>query len=435
MRAVDLIERKRDGAEHSDAELAWLVDGFLSGEVAAEQMSAWCMAVVFRGLSDAETDALCDALIRSGDTVDLSSLGRRVVDKHSTGGVGDKTTIVLAPLVAACGVPVAKMSGRGLGHTGGTIDKLEAIPGFRTALGVQEMVEQVRRAGCAVVAQTANLVPGDGALYALRDVTGTVPAPALIATSVMSKKIAAGADAILLDVKVGEGAFARTLDEARNLARLMRGLGERAGRPTVCELTRMDEPLGNAVGNALEVAEAVETLHGNGPADLVELILSSTARLLVLSDLDVDEAEGRRRAEQAIASGEAVRALERWIEAQGGDPRIAAAPWSVMERAPVVRTVAVPAGGHVVRVGARAIAQAAMELGAGRARKSDPIDHAVGVVMRVAVGDRVDAGAPLAEIHARSEAAATHAEQTVLSGVALGEAPVERPSVLIETIG
>jgi pyrimidine-nucleoside phosphorylase len=435
LRAVDLIERKRDGAEHSDAELAWLVDGFLSGEVAAEQMSAWCMAVVFRGLTDAETDALCDALIRSGDTVDLSSLGRRVVDKHSTGGVGDKTTIVLAPLVAACGVPVAKMSGRGLGHTGGTIDKLEAIPGFRTALDVDEMVEQVRRAGCAVVAQTANLVPGDGALYALRDVTGTVPAPALIATSVMSKKIAAGADAILLDVKVGDGAFARTVEDARNLARLMRGLGQRAGRPTVCELTRMDEPLGNAVGNALEVAEAVETLHGNGPADFVELILSSTARLLALSDLGVDEAEGRRRAEEAIGSGEAVRALEQWMEAQGGDPRLAAEPWSVMERAPVVRTVEAPSAGHVARAGARGIAQAAMELGAGRARKSDPIDHAVGVVMRVAVGDRVDAGAPLAEIHARSEAAATHAEQTVLSSIEVGDEPVERPGVLIETIG
>ncbi len=415
MRAVDLIERKRDGAEHAAAEIAWLVDGFLAGEVAPEQMSAWCMAVVFRGLTDAETDALCDAMVRSGDTVDLSSLGRtggrQALDGRRGGQDDDRARAAGGRLRRAGGQDVRPRARPHRRHA----RQARGDPRLPHRARVHEMVEQVRRVGCAVVAQTANLVPADGALYALRDVTGTVPAPALIATSVMSKKLAAGADAILLDVKVGDGAFARTLDEARELARLMRGLGERAGRPTVCELTRMDEPLGSAVGNALEVAEAVETLRGNGPPDLVELVLASAARLLVLSDLGVDEAEGRRRAEEAIASGDAVRALERWIEAQGGDPRVADEPWSVMERAPVVRTVEAPRRRPRARVGARGIAQAAMELGAGRARKSDPIDHAVGVVLRVAVGDQVDAGAPLAEIHARSEAAATHAEQTVLS--------------------
>ena len=274
-----------------------LVDGFLSGEVAPEQMSAWCMAVVFRGLSESAVDELCTAMLESGERLDLSSLGRRVVDKHSTGGVGDKTTIALAPLVAACDVPVAKMSGRGLAHTGGTLDKLEAIPGFRVDLDIDELVAQVRRIGVAVAAQSARLAPADGALYALRDVTGTVPAPALIASSVMSKKLAAGADAILLDVKVGDGAFCRTLDEARALALLMRGLGERAGVPTICELTRMEEPLGFAVGNAVETAEAFDLLRGEGPGDLRELVLASAGRMLAMSDLGIDEEEGRRRAD------------------------------------------------------------------------------------------------------------------------------------------
>ena len=285
MRTVELIERKRDGGEHAPGEIAWLLQGYVAGRVAPEQMSAWAMAVVFRGLSDAETHELTQTMVDSGARIDLSSLGRTVVDKHSTGGVGDKTTIALAPLAAAMGMPVAKLSGRGLAHTGGTLDKLEAIPGLRVGLTVAELVAQVQRIGCALAAQTSNLVPADRLLYALRDVTGTVPAPGLIAASVMSKKLAAGADAILLDVKVGEGAFMPDLASARELAVCMRDIGERAGRPTVCELTAMDAPLGGAVGNALEVAEACEMLAGRGPLDFRELVLGSAARMAVLSDL------------------------------------------------------------------------------------------------------------------------------------------------------
>jgi pyrimidine-nucleoside phosphorylase len=435
VRAVDLVEAKRDGGAHSAAEIAWLIDAFTRGEVAAEQMSAWCMAVVFRGLTDDETDALCDAMVGSGEVVDLSSLGRRIVDKHSTGGVGDKTTLTLAPLVAACGVPVAKMSGRGLSHTGGTLDKLEAIPGFRVGLSVSEMIDQVARVGCAVVAQTAALAPADGALYALRDVTGTVPAPALIATSVMSKKLAAGADAILLDVKVGDGAFARDLDTARELARLMRGIGARAGRPTICELTRMDEPLGGAVGNALEADEAFAALRGEAPPDFQELVLTSAARLLALSDLGIDLDEGRRRAQAALDGGEAVRAAERWIEAQGGDASTVADPWSTMERAPIAIEVAAPRAGHVAGCGALRIGRAAMRLGAGRARKEDAIDHAVGVVVLAKRGDEVDVGQPLAVVHARDVSAAEVARDDVLAAFAFSDAAVAREDVLIETIG
>jgi pyrimidine-nucleoside phosphorylase len=358
-----------------------------------------------------------------------------VVDKHSTGGVGDKTTIALAPLVAACDVPVAKMSGRGLAHTGGTLDKLESIPGFRVGLEIDELIAQVRRIGVAVAAQSASLAPADGAIYALRDVTGTVPAPALIATSVMSKKLAAGADAILLDVKVGDGAFCRTLEEARALALLMRGLGERAGVPTICELTRMDEPLGLAVGNAVETAEALDLLRGEGPEDLRELVLASTGRMLAMSDLGIDEAEGRRRAEAAIGSGAALAMAERWIEAQGGDPRAASDPWSVLERAPLEAEVPASRGGYVARCGALAIGRAAMALGAGRARKQDPVDHAVGVVLVHKVGDRVERGVPLARVLARDREALMRAVDEVAAAYSIGDDPVVRPGLLLETIG
>jgi pyrimidine-nucleoside phosphorylase len=391
------------------------------------QMAAFCMAVFFRGLSDAETFALTDAMVRSGETIDLrSQLGRTVVDKHSTGGVGDKTSLAVGPIVAACGVPMGKMSGRGLGHTGGTLDKLEAIPGFRIELSHEEFVRIVRDVGCAIIGQTGDLVPADKKLYALRDVTATVDQLSLIASSIMSKKIAGGADAIVLDVKVGDGAFMKTLDDARALARTMIEIGRRAGREVVCELTDMDQPLGRAVGNALEVREAVATVRGEGPPDFTELVLASCAHLLALSDLGIDRAEGRRRAEAAVADGSAYAAYERWIRAQGGDPSEDA-----LEQAPVVVEVPAPASGWVARAGAIAIGRAALHLGAGRRTKEDDVDHAVGIVCVAKRGDRVEQGSPLAEVHARSDESARVAVDEVLAAYELAdEEPPPRPIVL-----
>jgi pyrimidine-nucleoside phosphorylase len=391
------------------------------------QMAAFCMAVFFRGLSDAETFALTDAMVRSGETIDLrSQLGRTVVDKHSTGGVGDKTSLAVGPIVAACDVPMGKMSGRGLGHTGGTLDKLEAIPGFRIELSHEEFVRIVRDVGCAIIGQTGDLVPADKKLYALRDVTATVDQLSLIASSIMSKKIAGGADAIVLDVKVGDGAFMKTLDDARALARTMIEIGRRAGREVVCELTDMDQPLGRAVGNALEVREAVATVRGEGPPDFTELVLASCAHLLALSDLGIDRAEGRRRAEAAVADGSAHAAYERWIRAQGGDPSEDA-----LEQAPVVVEVPAPASGWVARAGAIAIGRAALHLGAGRRTKEDDVDHAVGIVCLAKRGDRVEQGSPLAEVHARSEESARVAVDEVLAAYELAdEEPPPRPIVL-----
>src|SRR6476619_2191264 len=304
IRVPELIERKRDGGELSAEELAELMLGYAEGEIPDYQLAAFCMAVFFRGLTSAETYAMTDALIRTGETVDLhGALGRKVVDKHSTGGVGDKTSIAVGPIVAACGVPFGKMSGRGLGHTGGTLDKLEAVPGYRVELTTEEFVAQVREIGLAIIGQSANLVPADKRLYALRDVTATVDNVSLIAASIMSKKLAGGADAIVLDVKVGDGAFMKTIDDARTLAEAMIELGDRAGRKVVCMLTDMDQPLGQAVGNALEIREAIDTIRGQGPADFQELVLASVAHLLALSDLGIDEFGGRKRAEDAVADG------------------------------------------------------------------------------------------------------------------------------------
>jgi pyrimidine-nucleoside phosphorylase len=427
MRPADLIERKRNGEEHAPTEIAELILAYARDEVPDYQMAAWCMAVYFEGLSAAETFALTDAMIRSGDTLDLhGALGRKVVDKHSTGGVGDKTSIAVCPIVAACGVPLGKMSGRGLGHTGGTLDKLESIPGFRIELTTQEMIAQLRDVGMAIVGQSDRLVPADKKLYALRDVTGTVDIVPLIASSIMSKKLAAGADAIVLDVKVGDGAFMKTLGEARALAEEMLELGRRAGREVTCLLTDMDQPLGRAVGNALEIREAWETVRGEGPADFTELVLDACARLLAYSDLGVDVEEGRRRAEAAVTDGSALETYERWIRAQGGDPDPRALP-----EAPVQVPVAAPRDGVVWRLGALAVGIAALELGAGRRTKADPIDHSVGVLCFAKRGDTVIAGDDLAEVHARNEESAAAAVEAVLAAYELAdEAPTEHGILL-----
>jgi pyrimidine-nucleoside phosphorylase len=427
IRPAELIERKRDGEELSEEEIFDLVLSYTRGAVPDYQMSAFLMAVYFRGLSGAETFALTDAMIESGETIDLgAALGRKVVDKHSTGGVGDKTSLAVGPIVAACGVPFGKMSGRGLGHTGGTLDKLESIPGFRVELSVAELVAQVRQVGIAIIGQTADLVPADKMLYALRDVTATVDNVSLIAASIMSKKIAGGAEAIVLDVKVGDGAFMKTIDDARALAETMIELGGRAGRETVCMLTDMDQPLGRAVGNALEVREALDTVRGEGPPDFTELVLDTCGHLLALSDLEVDEADGRQLAERAVADGAAASSWEQWISAQGGDPDESALP-----TASVVEKVLAPRSGHVTRVGAIAIGIAALHLGAGRMTKDDTIDHAVGVVCLRKRGDRVEQGDVLAEVHARDDISASVAVDEVRNAYEISDAaPEGRPIVL-----
>jgi pyrimidine-nucleoside phosphorylase len=426
LRPAELIQRKRDGLELSADEIGDLVLAYAHDEVPDYQMAAFCMAVYFKGLTSAETHALTDAIVRSGEVVDLSPLGRKVVDKHSTGGVGDKTSLSVGPIVAACGVPFGKMSGRGLGHTGGTLDKLESIPGYRVELGMDDFLAQVREVGMAIIGQTAELVPADKRLYALRDVTATVDIIPLIASSIMSKKIAGGADAIVLDVKVGEGAFMKTLDSARELAVAMRELGVRAGREVVCELTDMDQPLGRAIGNALEIREAVATLQGEGPGDLVELVLGAASHLLALSDLGIDAREGRRRAEAALADGSAFDLYERWVRAQGGDPGVEALP-----AAAVVRPVPAPADGFVHGIAATAVGEAALRLGAGRLRKEDPIDHAVGIVCLAKRGDAVTGGEPLAEVHAGTEEAAETAIAEVAASYRIGsDGPELRPIVL-----
>ena len=431
IRAAELIQRKRDGEELQNEEIAELVLAYARGDVPDYQLAAFCMAVYFQGLSSAETFALTDAMVRSGETIDLgAALGRRVVDKHSTGGVGDKTTLAVGPIVAACGVPFGKMSGRGLGHTGGTLDKLEAIPGFRVELTTEEFVEQVRDIGLAIVGQTADLVPADKKLYALRDVTATVDNVSLIAASIMSKKIASGADAIVLDVKVGDGAFMKTLPDAQVLAEAMLALGRRAERDVVCLLTDMDQPLGRAVGNALEVREAVATLRGEGPPDFTELVLTAASHLLALSDLGIDRAEGRARVERAVGDGSATAAYERWVRAQGGDPDEAALP-----KARLIREVFAPQSGHVQRLAALPIGLAALHLGAGRRAKEDAVDHAVGIVCLKKRADAVDEGEPLAEIHAQDEQSANEAAAAVAAAYELGDEPPRARSIVLDTLG
>jgi len=388
--AVDLIRAKRDGVALTGDEIRWLIGAHLSGEVADEQMSAMLMAVYFRGLGDAELRSWTSAMVSSGERLDLSSLTRPTVDKHSTGGVGDKVSLILAPLVAACGAAVPQLSGRGLGHTGGTLDKLESIPGWRAALPSAQMLAILRDVGCVICAAGPGLAPADRQLYALRDVTGTVESIPLIASSIMSKKIAEGTGALVLDVKVGSGAFMRAEEDARLLAQTMVTLGEEEGVRTAALLTRMDTPLGRAVGNAIEVEEAVATLAGQGPPDLVEVVLALAREMLALAGIEADPAA-------ALADGSALTRYREMIAAQGGDPDAA------LPVAPHTRTVAAPATGFLVRLDARAVGEAAWRLGAGRARKEHPVSPSAGVLCLAKPGDWVEEEQPLLEVRADEE--------------------------------
>ncbi|WP_303800744.1 pyrimidine-nucleoside phosphorylase [Alicyclobacillus macrosporangiidus] len=430
MRMYDLIHKKRTGQALTRSEIEWMVDTYVRGEVPDYQMSAFTMAVVWRGMTDEETKDLTLAMAKSGHVLDLSSIPGVKVDKHSTGGVGDTTTLVLAPLVASVGVPVAKMSGRGLGHTGGTLDKLESIPGFSCELSMDAFLDQVRRVGVAVAAQTAELAPADKKLYALRDVTDTVESIPLIASSIMSKKIASGADAIVLDVKVGAGAFMKDLDQARRLARAMVSIGQLAGRRTVAVLTNMDEPLGRAIGNALEVREAVLTLRGQGPPDLTELCLTLGAEMVLLAGKAKEAAAARAMLEQALADGRAVAKWKEFVRAQGGDDRVAD-DLSLLPKAPVVRPLHAWTDGVVSGMQAEEIGLVAMRLGAGRAKHGDAIDPAVGIVLHRKVGDPVVQGEVLAEIHAASEEAAEEAARALRGCITLAAGdPFTLPLVL-----
>jgi len=423
MRAVDIIVKKRDKEELTKEEIEFFIQGFVRGEIEDEQAAAWAMAVVLNGMTPRETTDLTLAMVLSGRILDLSDVVDIAVDKHSTGGVGDKTTLVVEPIVAACGLPVGKMSGRGLGFSGGTLDKMESIPGYRVDLSTDAFKQQLKDKGIVLSGQSEDLTPADGKLYALRDVTGTVPSIPLIASSIMSKKIAAGAQAIVIDVKVGRGAFMKTLDTARELADLMQKIGDMAGRNVVCVLSDMNQPLGHAVGNALEVAEAVETLKGDGPADLREHCLLVSAHMLVIGRRAGTLDDGRRMAEEAIADGTALQMFRVLVEAQGGDPAYVD-DLARLPRAKFIETVDSPWAGWLEQVNARAVGEASVSLGAGRSRKTDSIDHAVGIVVHHKVGDRVEQGEPLFTIHANDERRAGEARHQVLSAHVFSDEPV-----------
>jgi pyrimidine-nucleoside phosphorylase len=429
MRIVDLICKKRDGLEHTVEELSFLVKGITDGSIPDYQLSAWCMAVYFQGMSPREAKELALQMASSGDQMDLSPISGVKIDKHSTGGVGDKTSLVVAPLVAAAGIPVCKMSGRGLGHTGGTIDKLESIPGFMTELPISRLFQQVSKVGIGVVGQTGNLVPADKQLYALRDVTGTVESIPLIASSIMSKKLAGGADGFVLDVKVGNGAFLKTLDEAKELAELMVAIGKSAGRGTVAVLSSMEQPLGRAIGNSLEVKEAIATLCGEGPRDLEELSLVLGSQMLLLAGAAEDEEIAKEKLKAIISSGKGLRCFERWIEAQGGNPAITEEP-ELLPLAPVIYKVKSNFQGYVAGWDAEALGLAAMRIGAGRERKGQPIDHGVGLVIHKKIGERVEFGEEIAEVYARSEEAAVYAGKEVLSVIKISDLPPKQSPLI-----
>lgn len=425
MHAADIIAKKRDGAELSQEEIEFFIQGYTRGEIPDHQAAAWLMAVYLRGMTDRETQALTLAMAHSGDVLDLKDIAPLVVDKHSTGGVGDKVSLVVAALVAACGLPVAKMTGRGLGFTGGTVDKLESIPGYRTDLSEAEFKAQLREVGIVLTGQTAELAPADRRLYALRDVTATVGSIPLIVSSIMSKKLAAGADAVVLDVKMGNGAFMKTLEKAEALAQAMVLMGSQVGRSVVALISDMNQPLGWAVGNALEVQEAINTLHEGGPADFREHCLIVAAEMLMLSGKATDANAALTLALETLASGAAWHKFRDLVEAQGGDVRYIEEP-ERLPKARLIEPVPAPRSGYLAAVNAAEIGKAVVELGGGRERIGDPIDHSVGVIVHYKVGELVQKDTPLFTIHANDEAKLAVARERVLAAHTFSDTPVQR---------
>ncbi|MDX2035116.1 MAG: thymidine phosphorylase [Isosphaeraceae bacterium] len=433
MRAVDIIRRKRDGFSLDEAEIRWIIEGISRGDVADYQLSALLMAVVWRGMDGRETAVLTDAMMRSGSIVDLSAVPGLKIDKHSTGGVGDKTSLILAPIAAAAGVPVPMVSGRGLGHTGGTLDKLEAIPGFRVDLDLDRYRSVLAECGLVLIGQTAEIAPADKTLYALRDATATVESIPLISASIMSKKLAEGIDGLVLDVKTGDGAFMERLEDARSLAETMTAIGKGLGKRMRALITRMDQPLGLAVGNAVEVEESVACLRGEGPPDLFDLSLELAAEMVWMGERAPSLEAARQRCREVVADGSALECFRRVVQAQGGDPR----SLDDFKRLPRPRSridVAAPRGGIVQTVRARAIGQASMLLGAGRARVDSRIDPAVGMRLLKKAGDRVEMGEPLATLLVNDESALPRATRMTAEAFVVGDGPVIVPDTIIERL-
>jgi pyrimidine-nucleoside phosphorylase len=434
MRTVDLIQRKRDGEELDSGEISFLVDGYTRGDIPDYQMSAFLMAVFFAGMTDREVSTLTDCMIRSGETVDLSDVKGVKVDKHSTGGVGDKTSLIVAPLAAAAGVVVPMMSGRALGHTGGTLDKLEAIPGFRTDLTVDQTRAQLNELGLVFIGQSDHVAPADGKLYALRDVTATVESIALIASSIMSKKLAEGLDALVLDVKVGSGAFIKKQVDARRLAQMMVGIGRRVDKRVQALITDMNQPLGYAVGNALEVMEVSQTLMNQGPPDLTRLSLELAARMIFLGKVSPTLEDARQLAENRLVDGSGYRKFKQVIQAQGGNPQ-ALDKFELLPNATGMREITSPRAGYVSAIEAADIGRASTLMGAGRERKDDRIDPAVGVILEVKVGEKVDAGSVLCRLYYTNEEHVEEASELVEGAFRVSSQKAEDRELILEVVG
>lgn len=429
MRAYDIILKKRDGKELDAEEINFMISGFVRGNIPDYQISAFLMAVFFKGMTSREMANLTMEMVHSGETVDLAEIPGIKVDKHSSGGVGDKTSLVLGPMVAAAGVTIAKMSGRGLGHTGGTLDKLESIPGFKINLTRQEFIDQVKNIQIAIVGQTGNLVPADKKLYALRDVTATVDSIPLIASSIMSKKIAGGADAIVLDVKTGSGAFMKDIESSIELAKVMVDIGKLVGKKTVVLISNMDQPLGCCVGNALEIREVIEALKGNGPDDLIELCFTLGSYMLLLADKAETLYEARRKLAQVLKTGEALNKFEQMIKFQGGNPEVVSNP-ELIPKAPFIGSFNAYKKGYIHFIDAQRLGICAMMLGAGRLKVEDKIDHSVGFELLKKVGDAVEINEPLVKIHARSFEDAKQAESYMAEAIVIKEEPADKPTLM-----